>query len=621
MDKEKVMSKPMDLPLEDGTGKIVDDLAKQREEIAKATEKEFAERAKIMDEINNAEGKTFKIKNMTEKLTLDESDERQLNEDYDESYDKLVHDLFGAMHKVLSKSWLGYLSLEEVLDAIDEATMHLEDLMMEDDNGGVYVEEDLDEALPKDLAKAYKNHPFRVGSGAQNAGYGNIKRKYTNGGTSIDYSRPAEIDFQNSTYEEITPEEALKLKREGHADELRMIFDGQLVAVDKDARHVYKASRNWNSDYGKYRKTNGDIAQHTSGLSFKQIVNGAEKIYRINEKPIDKDLQAERAKNPESIYFRYESTPWDPHNRWSSSSDIVNYRGDSYRGSELSYSTSRNIESYKKYYEESKQSAEKAKQKLAELKSHIGEENYNQELLQQKIKDQESEVSYHENNAKRYLKYYNENKANLDDYKAYRRNLASKRSLEGVVKEFFGLKNDYNSAISELNKASSNLENVKAQGSPKVVQYKKSLENAQAELKALHAKIAKLELYLEDADEENAGEVAKASELVDKLTDTVNGIQDKLSAIKGKREELEVEDGEQLEEAKVVSSFDSYKPWSGAIDTYETIKNAGKLDELEAIIDDLYPEGIDETQLNDILWFEDDWLYETLGIEGEVDEE
>ena len=61
----------------------------------------------------------------------------------------------------------------------------------------------------------------------------------------------------------------------------------------------------------------------------------------------------------------------------------------------------------------------------------------------------------------------------------------------------------------------------------------------------------------------------------------------------------------------------NFEPWSGAVDTYNAIYNANKLDELENLLDELYPDGIEETQLNDLLWFESDWLYECLGIEDE----
>ena len=64
-----------------------------------------------------------------------------------------------------------------------------------------------------------------------------------------------------------------------------------------------------------------------------------------------------------------------------------------------------------------------------------------------------------------------------------------------------------------------------------------------------------------------------------------------------------------------------FEPWSGAVDTYNTIYNADKLEELECLLEELYPEGIDETQLNDLLWFDSKWLYETLGISEEDEKE
>ena len=66
--------------------------------------------------------------------------------------------------------------------------------------------------------------------------------------------------------------------------------------------------------------------------------------------------------------------------------------------------------------------------------------------------------------------------------------------------------------------------------------------------------------------------------------------------------------------------LERFEPWSGAVDTYNTIHNANKLDELECLLDELYPDGIEETQLNDLLWFDSEWLLECLGIEEEEEE-
>ena len=64
-------------------------------------------------------------------------------------------------------------------------------------------------------------------------------------------------------------------------------------------------------------------------------------------------------------------------------------------------------------------------------------------------------------------------------------------------------------------------------------------------------------------------------------------------------------------------SLKNFKAWSGAKDTLNKLIELNKCDELEFILNDLYPNGLTETELNDILWFDDEWIYETLGIEEE----
>lgn len=64
-------------------------------------------------------------------------------------------------------------------------------------------------------------------------------------------------------------------------------------------------------------------------------------------------------------------------------------------------------------------------------------------------------------------------------------------------------------------------------------------------------------------------------------------------------------------------SLRDFEPWSGAVDTYNRIYNEGKLDKLEAVLEDLYPDGVDETTINDLLWFEEDTVFEWLGIRAE----
>lgn len=69
------------------------------------------------------------------------------------------------------------------------------------------------------------------------------------------------------------------------------------------------------------------------------------------------------------------------------------------------------------------------------------------------------------------------------------------------------------------------------------------------------------------------------------------------------------------------TSMSNFEPWSGAVRTYERLDNNNCLGAFEDMIDELYPDGIDETKLNDILWFDADWCYESVGLKTESDYE
>ena len=61
-------------------------------------------------------------------------------------------------------------------------------------------------------------------------------------------------------------------------------------------------------------------------------------------------------------------------------------------------------------------------------------------------------------------------------------------------------------------------------------------------------------------------------------------------------------------------SFEDFDAWSGAVDTKEKIVDAGKAEEFEALVEELFPNGVEATELNDFLWFDDDYILEILGI-------
>lgn len=64
-------------------------------------------------------------------------------------------------------------------------------------------------------------------------------------------------------------------------------------------------------------------------------------------------------------------------------------------------------------------------------------------------------------------------------------------------------------------------------------------------------------------------------------------------------------------------SLRNFDAWSGAKNTKQLILDNGKESDFEFMLEDLYPDGMTDTQLNDILWFEEDWICEMLGIDNE----
>lgn len=61
--------------------------------------------------------------------------------------------------------------------------------------------------------------------------------------------------------------------------------------------------------------------------------------------------------------------------------------------------------------------------------------------------------------------------------------------------------------------------------------------------------------------------------------------------------------------------------WGGAVDTLDIISNEEKENELMEFLDIVYPDGVDENELNDFLVFEDDYIFNELGINLEEGEE
>lgn len=67
-------------------------------------------------------------------------------------------------------------------------------------------------------------------------------------------------------------------------------------------------------------------------------------------------------------------------------------------------------------------------------------------------------------------------------------------------------------------------------------------------------------------------------------------------------------------------SLRNFQFWSGAKDLAETLTDK-QLDQVETILEDLYPDGMTDTEINDLFWFEEDTIREWLDLPTEEQEE
>lgn len=61
-------------------------------------------------------------------------------------------------------------------------------------------------------------------------------------------------------------------------------------------------------------------------------------------------------------------------------------------------------------------------------------------------------------------------------------------------------------------------------------------------------------------------------------------------------------------------SLKNFEAWSGGKDTLNRVIREGKCDELESVLEEMYPDGMTDTELNDLLWFESGTVFEWLII-------
>lgn len=66
---------------------------------------------------------------------------------------------------------------------------------------------------------------------------------------------------------------------------------------------------------------------------------------------------------------------------------------------------------------------------------------------------------------------------------------------------------------------------------------------------------------------------------------------------------------------KKEESLTNFEFWSGAVDTVKYLTN-DEIETVESMLEELNPEGMDETDINDFFWFEDETIAEWLGYDS-----
>lgn len=69
---------------------------------------------------------------------------------------------------------------------------------------------------------------------------------------------------------------------------------------------------------------------------------------------------------------------------------------------------------------------------------------------------------------------------------------------------------------------------------------------------------------------------------------------------------------------KVIMSFNDYEPWGAAMRHFDRIVREGKWENLDNLLEELYPEGLTDVKLNDMLSYDNDWIFESIGMDTEI---
>ena len=421
-----------ELELDDGS-EAKEDAEKEAEKSEKETQKEIDKRIDDVEDINTAEPKDLKLK-------------------IDKSNSKI---------KELKE---GKLTLDE---------------------------DDLDEAIPKDLAQAYKRSRYQ---GDYNA------------------------DLQNATYNEVSPDEAYNIiKKQDKEHSLRILINGRLIKInngygDRDDRFRTNVS----FDKAYVRKS-GAKERDTAKMGLKHLLSIADKIYVTNEaEPEGKKDQSvidARRLNPESKYFSGSSRNGD-HGRGSR-----NYSG-WYSDKDIQGRINRIYDEYKA--------------RKNEVASKLANGEITQAEYDQAMKVAKNDLANRLQNDYGADAFYDKK-----DYAARKRYRSAEDAITAPIRKYGELKNEIDNTQYSVNEYTKKIDQIKNNGSYKTREARSNMDYYKRQLNSIAAKLAELEMVIETADETDQAEINKAQAELDKYTAQLDSYKDEIKQLLRKTEGLE----------------------------------------------------------------------------------
>ena len=356
----------------------------------------------------------------------------------------------------------------------------------------------LNEKVPKDLAKAYK--------ASDNVQWGHRDGDFIN-----------KIDYENSEYTEITPEQALALKKQGKLAQLRALVDGKVVTYYNDG-----SSNDYIQylPYGKrYTTKNGRDEFNTKYIPLKHILSIADKLYLADEKTAD----------PEKMRARLHL-------------DADNYRPDDVYGLPHHISTEReaNIQLGKKrgndtwsdFSDYDAESLARYEERLAEIERFWDEGSITRQDYEKRKAAYENQIA--ELKAKKASAAQQKR-----DKRASARNFASNVDATTAIRTYKKLKSEIKSAQASADRYQKKIDELRANGSgSEDFNYaRKQVSELRFKLAEIKSRLAYYEQQLEKA--ENGEAIAQNEAEMNRYLQNLMDAQRELTALMSKRNKEE----------------------------------------------------------------------------------